>query len=298
MAEEKYELIDVPFHGGTLQATKNGDKIYIVVRQWCEAIGINPTGQIRKLQTKPWASGEVISSVDARGCIREVYVIPLRAVPKWLSEIKVGKVKPGLRPLLEMYQQEAADVLYHHFLPGYAGKEETPIGVEAPAKPDPLQALIRHSEQLTAYYRELQAQNVRVDELYRKVDVAEDALAEVEQRVKENQAVMVAMIQQTEETRRQTEEARRTANAALAGVNNDRGYYTVVTYWRKRGQGIDNDTARKHGKALTEICHDKGRPIRKLHHQDWRDGVNTYPEDVLEAYFDREVLQKQTPSLF
>ena len=114
-------LARVPFRGGFILAAagpvdQEGNRP-VPLRPFCEALGLDPNTQARKLRGKPWACA-VIMTVQIPGDdqTREVFCLPLRALPMWLATIHPAKVAPGARPMLEAFQAEACDVLYRHFL--------------------------------------------------------------------------------------------------------------------------------------------------------------------------------------
>lgn len=114
-------LARVPFRGGFILAAagpvdQEGNRP-VPLRPFCEALGLDPDTQARKLRGKAWAC-TVIMTVQIPGDdqTREVFCLPLRALPMWLATIHPAKVAPGARPMLEAFQAEACDVLYRHFL--------------------------------------------------------------------------------------------------------------------------------------------------------------------------------------
>ncbi|MDC0749955.1 phage antirepressor N-terminal domain-containing protein [Polyangium mundeleinium] len=116
--EKKVELVKVNVCDAELEAGKDeAGTVWVSVRRVCEVLGVAEQRQLSKMKNKPWACVTMMvtqtSGDDQR---RKVSVIPLKAFPMWLATINVTKVKPELRPTLERFQQEAADVLSAHFL--------------------------------------------------------------------------------------------------------------------------------------------------------------------------------------
>jgi hypothetical protein len=107
--------------------------IWVSVKRVCEALGLAFGAQLVKLKSKPWAGVSMIDT-PSEGGAQQMSVIPLKAFPMWLATINVTKVKPELRPTLERFQQEAADVLAAYFLDGTLpqGRMEEPRPVTSP----------------------------------------------------------------------------------------------------------------------------------------------------------------------
>lgn len=114
----------VPFYGSAIEAIQHEGQPHVVVRRVCEHLGIDLESQRKKLKTKAWA-GAVIITAPSGGGSQEAFCLPLRAFPMWLASITPSKVRPEIRPTLEAYQREAADVLYRYFL-GTAGSAPLP----------------------------------------------------------------------------------------------------------------------------------------------------------------------------
>lgn len=114
------QAITVPFHNETLLAAPGhyadeGDRP-IPLRPFCDRLNITVSPQLLKLKGKAWATVLMINMVAEDGKNREMACLPLRAIPMWLATINAEKVSADVRPMLDRYQAEAADVLYKHFL--------------------------------------------------------------------------------------------------------------------------------------------------------------------------------------
>ena len=108
----------VRFDGNDLMAARDDDgkTVWVVVKRVCEALGLDPDGQRRKLQDKAWATTEFISAVAEDGKSREMFCISLKSLPMWLATIEPSRVAEEVRPKLAVYQQKCADVLADYFL--------------------------------------------------------------------------------------------------------------------------------------------------------------------------------------
>lgn len=110
-------LLRISFHGDTIECVRSDDgQAYVVIKRVCENLGIAYQPQIAKLQEAKWATVTMIVTVGNDGKSREMACLNMVAVPKWLSDINPKKIADELlRHKLEIYQAEAAGVLWNHF---------------------------------------------------------------------------------------------------------------------------------------------------------------------------------------
>lgn len=108
----------IPFHGDTLEAACDGQRVWVSVRRVCDVLGLAVQPQLTKLRGKRWATITTIVTVAEDGKRREVAAINLDALPMWLATVDASRVAEQARPALERFQLEAADVLREHFLGG------------------------------------------------------------------------------------------------------------------------------------------------------------------------------------
>lgn len=92
-------------------------EIFVPIKPICEAIGIDPKVQRRKLQEDEFfaSTGVIMTSVAADEKEREMFCIRLRDVYGWLATINPGKVAPEAREAVAVYRRKCYDVLYEHF---------------------------------------------------------------------------------------------------------------------------------------------------------------------------------------
>lgn len=109
------ELVRVSFHGDTLEAVKDGERVWVSLRRCCENLGLAIQPQHEKLKSKPWACVTEIVIHDASGRQQPLTMIDLDTLPGWLFSIDGRKVKEPVREKLARYQREAARVLADHF---------------------------------------------------------------------------------------------------------------------------------------------------------------------------------------
>lgn len=122
------KLVEVPFYGEAVQAVRDGERVQVVVKRVCEALGIDPDGQRRKLAEKPWACTELISVQLPGDQTREVFCLDLDSLPMWLATIEPSRVNPEVRFKLVAYQKECARVLRDHFFGRAAATHAQPAG--------------------------------------------------------------------------------------------------------------------------------------------------------------------------
>lgn len=114
--ESAMAMVKVDVCGVPIDACRDGETVWVVVRRVCEVLGIASNKQIQRLRRKTWATGTVMVAVADDGRAREVYCLSHKSLPMWLATIEPSRsTSPSLRGLLERFQKEAADVLYRHF---------------------------------------------------------------------------------------------------------------------------------------------------------------------------------------
>lgn len=105
-------LVQVEYKSNQLEVIEQTQSL--VVKDICEAIGIDFTRQYRKLKSDSTFQSSLIK-VKTPGGIQEVFCIPLSKLNGWLFSINPNKVKPEVRERLIEYKNECFEVLYKHF---------------------------------------------------------------------------------------------------------------------------------------------------------------------------------------
>lgn len=114
-------LIPIPFHGGSIQAVRDGDDVLVAIRPVCEVVGLDYSAQYRRLHRQPWATVAMTAAVAADGKTRELAMVDRRTFTMWLATIDTGRIKSdAAREVLVQYQREAADALDRYFHEGGA----------------------------------------------------------------------------------------------------------------------------------------------------------------------------------
>ncbi len=131
-------LVKVDFHGDVVEASRDGDLLWVNFRRVCDNLGVNYESQLKKLKDKTWATMALNAMVADDGKTREIVCIERKSLPMWLATIEPSRVKEAVRKKLEKYQKECADVLAAHFF----GAPKSAVVPTAPAVPaqsdDPL----------------------------------------------------------------------------------------------------------------------------------------------------------------
>lgn len=125
------ELTQIPFHDTTIYTTADGT--YVALRPVCEALGLDFSGQLQRLQRQSWAVVGMTPTTGSDGKTYEMTFIDRRTFTMWLATIDTGRVKnERTRELVRTYQCEAADALDRYFHEGAAVNPRA-VGAGAPA---------------------------------------------------------------------------------------------------------------------------------------------------------------------
>jgi hypothetical protein len=108
-------IVEIPFYSDNVQAVRDGEQVWVVVKRVSESLGIDHDTQRVKLKEKPWAVTGFIPATGPDGKTYEVFCLDLKSLPLWLATIDAGRVKPEVRFQLVAYQRECAEVLARHF---------------------------------------------------------------------------------------------------------------------------------------------------------------------------------------
>ncbi|HEJ7884144.1 TPA: phage antirepressor N-terminal domain-containing protein [Serratia liquefaciens] len=115
------QLVEVSFRNQPIQAIQHDSSVFVAMRPVCENIGLEWSGQQKKLARKETKFNCVhINTVAADGKMRDVLCIPLRKLNGWLFSVNPEKVHPEIKDNLIAYQEECFEVLHDHFTKGEA----------------------------------------------------------------------------------------------------------------------------------------------------------------------------------
>ena len=92
-------------------------KIYIVVKTFCEILGLDPSGQLQRIKRDETLSqGMGIIPIPTESGKQETTLLELDFLPMWLTGIKADRCKEEIRPYLKEFKLKAKDVLADAFL--------------------------------------------------------------------------------------------------------------------------------------------------------------------------------------
>lgn len=113
-------LVEIPFRSTTITAMSDEGKPLVSLRHMCESIGLDVESQRKKLAGKSWARAVLSTATGSDGKSYKMHMIDRRTMTMWLATIEPSRVKPEARPMLEAFQNEAADALDAYFHEGGA----------------------------------------------------------------------------------------------------------------------------------------------------------------------------------
>ncbi|SDP60508.1 P22_AR N-terminal domain-containing protein [Actinopolyspora xinjiangensis] len=115
------QLVHIPFHGDDLIATERDGKPMVALKRIADNLGLDWYTQHRKLSAAHWAcTVNMTIQLPGDSQSRETAFGDTRTVLMWLATINPAKVADQVRPKLEQYQVEVADVLEQYFTEGGA----------------------------------------------------------------------------------------------------------------------------------------------------------------------------------
>ncbi len=111
------QLSTIKFKSNQLKIVEETQSI--VVKEVCNAMGIDFTRQYRKILSDNSYESKLIK-VKTNGGMQEVFTIPLSKLNGWLFSINPNKVKPEVKQKLIEYKKDCFDVLNNYFNKGIA----------------------------------------------------------------------------------------------------------------------------------------------------------------------------------
>lgn len=124
--EPTVALVRLQFYGDALDVMRDGDTLWVSARRVCEALGIDPDTQRKKLKEKPWAVTALKAATGPDGKKYETFCISHRSLPLWLATIEPSRTNPAIQEKLVRYQRECAEVLARMFF----GEERPAVSPE------------------------------------------------------------------------------------------------------------------------------------------------------------------------
>lgn len=119
------QLSPVTFHGDTIFCIILNDQPYTPVKPIVENLGLSWGTQSVKLNSNRERWGVSMIETPSEGGAQQTLCIPVRKLPAFLASINPKKVRPELRPKIELYQAECDDALWDYWMKGRAERPAT-----------------------------------------------------------------------------------------------------------------------------------------------------------------------------
>lgn len=119
------QLSSVTFHGDTIFCITLNEQPYTPVKPIVENLGLDWKGQYQKLSANSERWGITMIVIPSEGGDQQTLCIPVRKLPAFLASINPKKVRPELRPKIELYQAECDDALWDYWMKGRAERPAT-----------------------------------------------------------------------------------------------------------------------------------------------------------------------------
>ncbi|MBL1104917.1 hypothetical protein JK361_09975 [Streptomyces sp. 5-8] len=117
-------LLSIPGEDGQSQ---------IVFKPAVESIGLDYSGQLKRLRRQPWATVVITSMVAEDGKTREMVTVPEDTFIMWAATLQASRVAPELRPMLVAFQTESKKALHAYWTKGVAVRTQPEVRPLAPA---------------------------------------------------------------------------------------------------------------------------------------------------------------------
>ncbi|MDX1664416.1 MAG: phage antirepressor N-terminal domain-containing protein [Candidatus Promineifilaceae bacterium] len=165
-------------------------QVYVPVRPLAEVMGLDWSGQLRRLRNDPVLSDEVVTiRVVTAGGPQEMPCLPLDMLNGWLFGINANRVKETVRPRVIRYQRDCYRVLYDAFEEGRLSTTATSDTFEELLQQSRseaveayrmLQAMIRLARNQIMLEAHLETQDLRLEHHEGRLDEHETRLEQVE----------------------------------------------------------------------------------------------------------------------
>ena len=101
-----------------IEVFKEGNESFVAIKSLCDALGINPEPQVKKLKEDEILSSTTTLRVAVGGDekLREMFCIPAKYVFGWLFTINPKNVAPEAKESVIRYKKACYDALYEHFV--------------------------------------------------------------------------------------------------------------------------------------------------------------------------------------
>ena len=124
MLPAKSEVVEIDFHGESIQSIQVNGVIYVSIARLCENLGIDPSRQREKIQNDPKFNPRHMSLVATDGKVRKAMCLSETDMHGWLFSINSKKVHKDVREKLLLYQRECAAALTSYWRGQTIGRDQ------------------------------------------------------------------------------------------------------------------------------------------------------------------------------
>ena len=125
---------EIGFNGMNLVGVSFEEKLYIIVKNFCEALGIDYNSQLKRIKRDEVLNhGLVKMTIPTNGGEQESNLLELDYVPLWLAGIKTNQCREEVREFLLEFKLKVKDILSEAFfgkrellLPGHNDEKFNP----------------------------------------------------------------------------------------------------------------------------------------------------------------------------
>jgi hypothetical protein len=111
---------EVPIGSTAILSFRDGDTVYIPLRNICEKLGLDWSNERRRIKKDPILGKAVVNFTTALSSGQEQACIALNYLPGWLFKVNLNTVAEAARPTLELIQREGYEALYNYWTKGAA----------------------------------------------------------------------------------------------------------------------------------------------------------------------------------
>ena len=131
------QLSPVNFYGDTIFVVSHQGQPFAPLKAIVESMGLLWAAQTVKLNSNKERWGVSIIEIPSSSGDQQTLCLPLRKLPAFFASINPKKVRPELRPKIELYQNECDDALWDYWMKGKAEREKSAAAapLALPAEP-------------------------------------------------------------------------------------------------------------------------------------------------------------------
>lgn len=107
----------VPFEDHQIMTVKDGDDIHVVMKPIVEALGLDWSSQLKRINRHPVISkGMVVTTIPSVSGVQEMIALKLESFHGWLLSIHPDRIaNEPQRDVIIAYQERAFRVIFEHF---------------------------------------------------------------------------------------------------------------------------------------------------------------------------------------